>query len=641
METRTRMPTINRLLVVATVSAGFLLVPSPSEALMQPMPVALRNTAQGYFKRNVQVSMMADPSPGSREDEIQSKIELLRSAKKKGAGYEKFLEKSKGQTLTSTLKELESTDGGKLLSSEELKMKKDKELYKDAVQDVSVLNTGKFRRNLSQENLDNRDLFVDPDAYKEKYESEKKTGEEMVMEDYENLMADSENFFSSSSNIMGTAELQELVQTTQKELDAAKEKEGQTTSGVGGNWSGQNTDEVEKMKPKVGTWGVFERPKDISKAYGGGRRIGVGGYQMSPEERQRKDEETRALLDEVLNGNSEEKRIEEEHAEEIDRAVARASQLMRFGDRYGALEELGAVKDWLNPKSERGGRAYLEYGLVLEAAGNQEEALSVYRLLVSKCKLPKINKNAKALANGIEAFTSLNFNVAEQQSQWIWDFPEIETDVRYETKYFKDMDADGMPASGETNTLKGARFTLLKGIEYKRGISQSRIVKAISFLASRSKELLSMEKFKEEIPESWKLQTGDLNTIPERLNGTWSLGLTLKGQSVGYPETGFLEVAPENNVLQSCIPYGLASLERQGTYTYEPESRELNPTYSSSKLLAGLFAAPWSSSVAEKMEVVLLDDELCVTREISNDQEKQQSFFTSTFLIWKKDDDQE
>ena len=30
--------------------------------------------------------------------------------------------------------------------------------------------------------------------------------------------------------------------------------------------------------------GVFERPADISKAYGGGRKVGVGGYQPTQEE---------------------------------------------------------------------------------------------------------------------------------------------------------------------------------------------------------------------------------------------------------------------------------------------------------------------------------------------------------------------
>ena len=38
-----------------------------------------------------------------------------------------------------------------------------------------------------------------------------------------------------------------------------------TTSGIGGSWSGTAVKEVGKHKPKVSTWGVFDRPADISK----------------------------------------------------------------------------------------------------------------------------------------------------------------------------------------------------------------------------------------------------------------------------------------------------------------------------------------------------------------------------------------
>ena len=88
------------------------------------------------------------------------------------------------------------------------------------------------------------------------------------------------------------------------DADASAEVEGagdpsapaQTTSGVGGSWSGQAVEDIEAHKPKVTTWGVFERPADISKAYGGGRRVGVGGFQPSEEEVEKKKAETAAKL---------------------------------------------------------------------------------------------------------------------------------------------------------------------------------------------------------------------------------------------------------------------------------------------------------------------------------------------------------
>jgi len=46
------------------------------------------------------------------------------------------------------------------------------------------------------------------------------------------------------------------------------------TSGVGGASAGKNeTAMQETRRPSRGSWGVFDRPDDISKAYGGGRRV--------------------------------------------------------------------------------------------------------------------------------------------------------------------------------------------------------------------------------------------------------------------------------------------------------------------------------------------------------------------------------
>jgi hypothetical protein len=51
--------------------------------------------------------------------------------------------------------------------------------------------------------------------------------------------------------------------------------DSQRTSGVGGLWNKTSATQeaVEMYQPTVGTWGAFPRPKDISKAYGGGRRV--------------------------------------------------------------------------------------------------------------------------------------------------------------------------------------------------------------------------------------------------------------------------------------------------------------------------------------------------------------------------------
>lgn len=67
------------------------------------------------------------------------------------------------------------------------------------------------------------------------------------------------------------------------------------TGSVGGRWEKPEEGvDVDKHKPVVSTWGVFERPKDMSKAFGGGRDPTL--KKLDPEEKRRRDEETKAIL---------------------------------------------------------------------------------------------------------------------------------------------------------------------------------------------------------------------------------------------------------------------------------------------------------------------------------------------------------
>lgn len=55
-------------------------------------------------------------------------------------------------------------------------------------------------------------------------------------------------------------------------------------------------DEVDLYKPKVSTWGVFPRPSNISKTFGGGKVIRPGEVQETAEERAAKDKRTKELI---------------------------------------------------------------------------------------------------------------------------------------------------------------------------------------------------------------------------------------------------------------------------------------------------------------------------------------------------------
>ena len=111
------------------------------------------------------------------------------------------------------------------------------------------------------------------------------------------------------------AALQQDANETMATSDRASPK--QTTSGIGGSWAPNEDAEASGHKPKVSTWGVFERPSDISKAYGGGRKIGVDGYKPSEEEMAKKRKETEERLAKYRQGMGADAELEQEHMEEV------------------------------------------------------------------------------------------------------------------------------------------------------------------------------------------------------------------------------------------------------------------------------------------------------------------------------------
>ena len=73
-----------------------------------------------------------------------------------------------------------------------------------------------------------------------------------------------------------------------------------TTSGIGGAWSKNETSKADSYRPANGGWGYFPRPKDISKAYGGGKRVGAE-VETTMEDEMRKQQ---AIEDTTYEGKS-------------------------------------------------------------------------------------------------------------------------------------------------------------------------------------------------------------------------------------------------------------------------------------------------------------------------------------------------
>jgi len=181
--------------------------------------------------------------------------------------------------------------------------------------------------------------------------------------------------------------------------DSSQSKK-QLTSGIGGSWSKNGTATQDVYQPKSGSWGAFPRPRDISKAYGGGRRIGPG--YSNEEARLKSEEDTRERLQRYREKVGIEVPAEKENAALIDEALNIGMLAMQRGMYSTAVSALEKVTKYCSTNSKVGGKVFLELAMAYEAVGKTSEAITVYTAL-SKSRIEDIKFNAKRLLYGLEA----------------------------------------------------------------------------------------------------------------------------------------------------------------------------------------------------------------------------------------------
>ncbi|PWZ11914.1 hypothetical protein Zm00014a_014910 [Zea mays] len=109
------------------------------------------------------------------------------------------------------------------------------------------------------------------------------------------------------------------------------------------------TEEDEDVyRPTVRSWGMFPRPQNISKAYGGGRNIRLGGETQSAEEKAAKDKRTKELIAAYRN---------------------RQNMVINAKTKAECI------------KTELHGRAALQWSICLDSLCRSKEAMSMYSKL--------------------------------------------------------------------------------------------------------------------------------------------------------------------------------------------------------------------------------------------------------------------
>jgi len=156
---------------------------------------------------------------------------------------------------------------------------------------------------------------------------------------------------------------------------------------------------MSAYKPTVSTWGVFERPRDISKAYGGGRTVKRGEYEKWLEEQNKK-------LQKTLKGEGTAIPLKDEIDPMLEKValqnISMAFTLLEDARLYEARRMFEVVRKQFPFRSKIAGRATYGLGLTLDALGQNSKAQDIYRSLRFHPN-KDIKKSASTMLSGFEA----------------------------------------------------------------------------------------------------------------------------------------------------------------------------------------------------------------------------------------------
>lgn len=137
-------------------------------------------------------------------------------------------------------------------------------------------------------------------------------------------------------------------------------------------------------KPKVSTWGVYPRPKNISETYGGGRTIRPGQKLESEEETDRRKKRVVEAVQQYKRQAGIEVGWEEQQT--CDNLLKKGKMSMDAGRLMDAISLYQKVLDIVPMQSMPGGKAAIQKAICLDSLGKQDDARELYQqLLKHRC----------------------------------------------------------------------------------------------------------------------------------------------------------------------------------------------------------------------------------------------------------------
>jgi len=495
--------------------------------------------------------------------------------------------------------------------------------------------------------------------------------------------AEGEEKRMQETNMAKEAELKEKEMEAQLQskpaVDSSLEQIKKTTSGVGGAWKAPDEkSNVENYKPSRGSWGAFPRPKNISTAYGGGKRVGAGV--MSEAEEQLRMEKSSQTTKERLQAYRQKVGIdvqsEKDHMEEIEEALALSGRAMQRGVYDTAVSILEKVTSYCSSNSKVGGKVFLELAMAYEAAGQTTEAISVFTTLTTS-RNEEVKFNAKRLLYGIEAINFMRNEARDKSffkqksSQDFIDatgFANIvdNFDDVYNTAYV-DMDSGSRLYKRLTEsvvrTSREARLILLQATNSGE-VDRLRIVQALRTInrdfieaISEEKQARAREKLEKSRPvvmidgkpikrskEETEIKDGRDAFSPEQmienLNGEWRLQLVAdkKGDGVRFfnTTTAWQIIDASAMKFESSTPAGFMTMEESGKLTFEKPTRTLKrEEQKKSGAWLGDALGINAGVTAACQQIMSADSVLCIMR-LADEKALDDDNAKDYFSVWRR-----
>lgn len=157
-------------------------------------------------------------------------------------------------------------------------------------------------------------------------------------------------------------------------------------------------------KPKVSTWGVFPRPSNISKTYGGGKVIRPGEALETAEDKAAKEARTKQLL--AAYKKKVGLNIDPKLKSECQKVLNDGDLLMDRGMLEEALPFYESVMDKLPFQTELHGLAALQWSICQDSLTRMNDARVMYEKLQSHPNV-RVSKQARDFMFGFQAMEML------------------------------------------------------------------------------------------------------------------------------------------------------------------------------------------------------------------------------------------